>query len=208
MDPQPANLRGRLHAATAQALLDAAEKAMLKYGYDKATMQQIATETGCAPGTFYLYFKSKQDIFDAIINRYMKTLFEKTRAAMDGSENPLEKMRLGIWACFQFARENKLFFQVALTSLPMRNRALRAKLMEMGHTEHADMKRHSIEQLRLAQQMGLVRKDIPAETLDEFLDAVIFSFIEQFAMDDPIQSVEDKVKALWGLVTGGIVHEA
>ncbi len=208
MDPQPANLRDRLHAATAQALLDAAEKAMLKYGYDKVTMQQIASETGCAPGTFYLYFKSKQDLFEAIINRHMTTLFECTRAAMDGSDNPLEKIRLGILACFRFGQENKLFFQVALTALPMRNRALRVKLLEMGHTEHAEMSRYSIEQLRKAQELGLVRKDIPAETLDEFLDVVIFSFIEQLAMVDPVPDVQEKLRVVWGLITGGIVGGA
>jgi TetR/AcrR family fatty acid metabolism transcriptional regulator len=200
------SLRDKVHAATQEAMLDAAQRALVKYGYQKATMQQIATETGCAPGTFYLYFKNKQQLFEAIVSRHWGTLFGRTQAAMAGCDNPLEKLRLGLIAVFEFQKENELFFKVALTAFPLRHRRLEAKLKELG-PQSAQMTQMVIGELRRAQKQGLIRKDVSAQTLHTFMDAVMTSQLEEFVLADKPPSADQAVKVLWGLLMGGLGRE-
>lgn len=50
----------------AEAILDAAERLFTRLGYRKTAMDDIATESGVAKGTLYLYFESKEALFCAI----------------------------------------------------------------------------------------------------------------------------------------------
>jgi AcrR family transcriptional regulator len=200
------SLRDKVHAATQEAMLDAAQRALVKHGYQKATMQQIATETGCAPGTFYLYFKNKQQLFEAIVSRYWGTLFERTTAAMAGGDNPLEKIKRGLIAFFEFQKENKLFFEVALTAFPVRSRLLKDKLNEFG-PQNSQMTEMVIAELRLAQKQGLIRKDVSPQTLQVFMDAVVTSQLEEFVLSDKPPTADEAVKVAWGLLMGGLGHE-
>ena len=201
-----ASLRDKVHAATQEAMLDAAQRALVKFGYQKATMQQIAAETGCAPGTFYLYFKNKQQLFEAIVSRYWGTVFDRAKLAMTSSDNPLEKIRLSLRAVLDFQKENKLFFQVAATAFPMRSRMLHAKFNELG-PQHSQMTQMVITELRRAQKQGLIRKDVSATTLHSFMDAVVTNQLEEFVLSDSPPSAEHVIDVLWGLLMGGLRHE-
>ncbi|EEM05440.1 TetR/AcrR family transcriptional regulator [Bacillus pseudomycoides] len=50
-------------------ILDTAEKLFVSKGYMKTTVNDILREIGIAKGTFYHYFKSKEEVMDAIITQ-------------------------------------------------------------------------------------------------------------------------------------------
>lgn len=50
-------------------ILNTAEKLFASKGYMKTTVNDILREIGIAKGTFYHYFKSKEEVMDAIIMR-------------------------------------------------------------------------------------------------------------------------------------------
>lgn len=50
-------------------ILDTAEQLFMSKGYDKTTIHDILNEIGIAKGTFYHYFKSKEEVLDAIVMR-------------------------------------------------------------------------------------------------------------------------------------------
>ncbi len=54
-------------------ILDAAAGVIIRLGYDKASIGDIAEEAGISRRTIYLYFKDKEDLFEALIYReYME----------------------------------------------------------------------------------------------------------------------------------------
>jgi AcrR family transcriptional regulator len=56
-----------------QQILDAAAAVIIRQGYDKTTMSDIADEAGASRGTVYLYFKGKEELFEALLYReYMQ----------------------------------------------------------------------------------------------------------------------------------------
>jgi AcrR family transcriptional regulator len=57
-------------------ILTAAEDVFTQKGFDDARMDDIAEETGLSKGTLYLYFKSKDDLIVAILDRIFQREFK------------------------------------------------------------------------------------------------------------------------------------
>ena len=56
-----------------QQILDAAEDVFTRKGLDNARMDDIAKRTGLSKGSLYWYFKSKDDLIIAILDRVRTT---------------------------------------------------------------------------------------------------------------------------------------
>jgi AcrR family transcriptional regulator len=68
---QPARPRGRPRAsdgeATRGSLLDAAAQVIVQRGYREASVNEVIARSGLSKGTFYWHFKSKDDLFFALL---------------------------------------------------------------------------------------------------------------------------------------------
>jgi AcrR family transcriptional regulator len=60
------NRRERNKALRREQILGAAVKVFARRGFGNATVAEIAEEAGVAPGTIYIYFKGKEDLFMSI----------------------------------------------------------------------------------------------------------------------------------------------
>lgn len=69
-------------------ILDAAAAVIIRIGYDKATMGDIADEAGASRRTVYLHFKGKDELFEALLYReymqYSETWLEYIEADSRG----------------------------------------------------------------------------------------------------------------------------
>lgn len=66
-------------------IMNAAEEVFTQKGFDNARMDDIAEETGLSKGTLYLYYKSKNDLIIAILDRIFQREF-KALATLDLSQ--------------------------------------------------------------------------------------------------------------------------
>lgn len=55
---------------TREAILDAAERLLERFGYSKMTMNDLAEDAGIGVGTTYLYFPGKSEVAMAVLERY------------------------------------------------------------------------------------------------------------------------------------------
>jgi AcrR family transcriptional regulator len=53
----------------AQRILDAAATLILRWGYNKTTIDDVARQAGVAKGTIYLHWKTREDLFEALMRR-------------------------------------------------------------------------------------------------------------------------------------------
>src|SRR5690349_23860201 len=69
----------------ADRILDAAAELMLRWGYNKTTIDDIARYAGVAKGTIYLHWKTREDLFTALMQREYIRLAEdiKQRVVSD-----------------------------------------------------------------------------------------------------------------------------
>jgi AcrR family transcriptional regulator len=62
------------------AILDAADRLLARFGYRKMTMDDLARETGIAKRTIYLHFRSKEEVALSSIDRVIACLLDHLRA--------------------------------------------------------------------------------------------------------------------------------
>jgi AcrR family transcriptional regulator len=69
--------------ARREAILDIAAEVFLDEGFDAASMSTIASKVGGSKSTLYNYFKSKEDIFQAHVERYCSWQGQEMFALLD-----------------------------------------------------------------------------------------------------------------------------
>jgi AcrR family transcriptional regulator len=95
-----------------QQILDAAEKVFTHKGLDEARMDDIAEGTGVSKGTLYLYFKSKEDLIIAILDRIFRGMFERLGARTGEELSATE----AIW---RFTNEAARDYRIMLRMMPI-----------------------------------------------------------------------------------------
>ena len=80
-------------------ILAAARRLFQTSDYEKLTMQSLMDELAIAKGTIYHYFRSKEDLLEAVVIQIVEEDVERKRDLMDRTEGTaLEKMRVLITA--------------------------------------------------------------------------------------------------------------
>src|SRR5882724_327139 len=73
-------------------ILQAACRIFASLGYSAANVEDIAKEAGMAKGTVYLYFKSKEEIFAAVLARDLESLTDRTIEGMSAVESFADRL--------------------------------------------------------------------------------------------------------------------
>jgi AcrR family transcriptional regulator len=75
-------------------ILRGADKLFQKQGLNKTTMEDIAREAGKGKSTLYYYFKSKEEIFDVIVQNEKNKLFGIIQEAVANAPTAREKLNV------------------------------------------------------------------------------------------------------------------
>lgn len=92
-------------------ILDAAKRIFLDKGYQQASIRNIAEAIEYSPGTIYLYFKEKDEIFHALHEEGFRLLLEKMQPLQHVSD-PFERLKAMGRVYMEFAKENKDFYDL------------------------------------------------------------------------------------------------
>jgi AcrR family transcriptional regulator len=66
-----------------EQILDGAMRVFMQMGFDAASMNDITREAGVSKGTLYVYFKNKEDLFAAMIERQKLRVFGLLQEILD-----------------------------------------------------------------------------------------------------------------------------
>jgi AcrR family transcriptional regulator len=72
--------------AVKDAILDATDRLLARYGYRKMTVEDIAVEAGIGKGTIYLHFASKEEVVLSHVDRIVDRLKQQHLAIIARSE--------------------------------------------------------------------------------------------------------------------------
>ncbi len=121
---------------TKDLMIDVARQLFAKLGVEKTTMNDIADAANRGRRTLYTYFRSKEDIYKAVIEKELKTLYANLEAAAQLSLTPSMKLMHFISTHLE-----------AIKELVLRNGSLRADFfqnikeveMERRHFDRKEM---------------------------------------------------------------------
>lgn len=109
---QPKQSRAERVKANRRALIRAATELVGERGYDETSIARITERAGLAHGTFYRYFKSRQDLFDQLLPDVGNDLIEFLKARVSGARNLMNVEERGLRGFFDFLLENPGFYRL------------------------------------------------------------------------------------------------
>jgi TetR/AcrR family transcriptional regulator len=93
-----------------EEILDAAQKVFFEKGLATATMDEIADSAELSKGTLYLYYKSKEDMYLAVMMRGMEELYaEFERIGLSNTSTVNKIVNLGVVYKAYFYKHRKFF---------------------------------------------------------------------------------------------------
>ncbi|NLF49600.1 MAG: TetR/AcrR family transcriptional regulator [Leptolinea sp.] len=149
--------------------------------YEKTTMQDVMDELGIAKGTIYYYFKSKEELLDAVIDQMSNEAYDKMEQVVKhGKGNALELIQQLI-AAGNISDENpELLDHLHNPSNSGMHTTMLATAIKQTAPLYAQVIRQGVEE-------GLFNVDNPLETAEFLLTAVQFLLdtgIYQWTQDD------------------------
>lgn len=99
---EPIGKREKTKVANRQAILIAARAVFAELGYEAATVRDIIRGTDLASGTFYNYFKSKEEVFDALADDGARRFRPILRMARENAKSFEDYLQSAFVAYFHF----------------------------------------------------------------------------------------------------------
>ncbi len=156
-----------------QRILDAAADLIIRYGYDKTTMAEIADAAGVGRGVLYLHFRSKDDVLDALIAREFPRYGQ---AWLDHIEaHPRGGTIGGLFRGVLFAINSTPF----MAAIAKRDKSVFGNYLRKPGNIFASMQTRSISTgfTRALQEAGVIRKDIDATVIAYVTDTLSYSLV-------------------------------
>jgi AcrR family transcriptional regulator len=168
-----------------QQILDAALVCFSDDGFHQTGMADIVRQSGLSPGAVYLYFKSKDDLIEALADDRHRQEAVLNSVAL-GSGDPREALRALIHGYVHRltdpAGEPRRRVSIHGWAEALRNDRVRAHVVE-----GIDMPRAMIVALiERAQHARLIRKDVSADAVARALIALFQGLMLQASWGEPI----------------------
>ncbi|MFD1932264.1 TetR/AcrR family transcriptional regulator [Nonomuraea mangrovi] len=189
---EPLDAADRL--ARADRILDAAKDLLLRWGYRRAAIDEIAKLAGVGKGTVYLHWRSREQLFLAVGAREAVVMIGEVVAAMraDPAEIALHRyMRRFFVEAMERPVLRAIFTRDADTMGAFLNNPAR------GPLENAKLL-SSREYLGVLAEHGLLREGLRPEDLDYPLPTIVYGFfaIEPFLPSQVTLELRDKADHL------------
>lgn len=113
-------------------ILDAADRLLARYGYQKMTIDDLAREVGIGKGTVYLHFRSKEEIVLFRVDRVVRRLVEQLVAIAKSRATAEAKIRQMLLLRVMFRFDSVQHYTESISEVL---RALRSGLLER-HEKH------------------------------------------------------------------------
>ncbi len=109
---RPRKTRAEKALENRQRLLHAAVEVIGQHGYAEASVTRIAERAGLAQGTFYLYFESRQELFDQLLPEVGGEALAFIRDAVGDAPDFVTMEARGLRAFFQYVAMHPAYFRV------------------------------------------------------------------------------------------------
>jgi AcrR family transcriptional regulator len=196
-----------------EQILDGAMRVFMRQGFDASSMNDITREAGVSKGTLYVYFKNKEDLFAAIIQRKKSLVYGKLREIVDAdkpvaetlfqfgctfgahllSDDAIRGQRIVIGVIDRMPELADSFFKFGPHTGPALLGNYLARQAELGHLKPIDDPMYMARQLGDLCMAGLYRPRLfgemreppPWEKVERNVEWAVRVFLNTYGVDKP-----------------------
>jgi len=189
-------------------IVDAAIEVFAARGYRVASIADIIAQAGVARGTFYLYFQSKEEVFNAVLDRFherFQTMARQETARRYGNPLSLERrLREALLEWMGFLLENRQLTKIVFRQAAAVDADYERKYLEIVRATQV----HSAKAIRYLKTIKLLRADLDPD----FLNSVFYGVTTQIVLQAILEDVHPDLEAVadqWiQLLRRGVLRKA
>jgi AcrR family transcriptional regulator len=196
-DPRFEELRARRRTE----LLDAADRVIRRRGPD-ASMDDFASEAGITKPILYRHFGDKGGLYQALAERYTRTLMAELRATMERVTQPRERIAATIDTYLSFVEREEEAYRFLV------HRAMLER--PEAQTTVADFVRGVAGEVAVSMRAGLLELDLDPEGAEPWAHGIVgmVQLAGDWWMTDRSMPRERVVEYLTSLLWGGFLEMA
>ncbi len=195
LDAKTRGKREETKASNRQAIIDAARRVFAELGYGATTVRDIIRATDLASGTFYNYFKSKEEVFQALQDETALRVRPRLRAERIRARNFEEFISGSFRTFFDFVKNDHATFATMRRNPEMQRVRIDTPEVVAGFDElRTDLER--------AIESGVV-PDADPDLLMASIVGVAFEVANHLVARDDL-SVDEAAKFATALFLGGV----
>ncbi len=101
-------------------ILDAAREIFVCQGYESFSMRKLAEKIEYSPGSVYLHFNNKEELFECLVGESFARLLKTLMGLQNGAEwqDPVEELKKGLRAYVEFGLRNPSDYRFAFMLRP------------------------------------------------------------------------------------------
>lgn len=173
-----ANRIERKKEKTKQNIISAALALFKQNGIDATTMEQICEKADIAKGTLYHYFPVKEAIISEYIRQVSIDKNQERKQRVHALPDTHSRMIFAISELVDGVKERKEIFEKYFVY-----RIQQMISLERNATHEAGLNLLETEIIKLGQESGEIRDDLPFEILEGLFEFVFIVIVQQFYKD-------------------------
>jgi AcrR family transcriptional regulator len=201
--PKSQNKHQQRTEATRRKLLNAARRIFAKDGFEASRIESVASEAGYTRGAFYAQFKSKEDLFFALLEEQVTLHLDELRLELEQCATNREKVQcLRRFYVSRVTDRQWTILMLEFKLYALRHPRLRAKLAKAHRVIRDKMKFETIAPLLPREFTCDEKRNYLVRTV---LEGVLRGIALEYAYD-PTDLPEDEVSATLGQIFDVVVR--
>lgn len=201
---KPRSRRNLKRAERKEQILGAALEAFGKGGYHETHVDDIVETAGVARGTFYLHFKSKHDVFAALIDRMLSIFLDVRPAEEEPDIRTLEDaealLRMSYRVVLSTFHEHRQLTRLLFDEAIGLSKGFREKL-ETHYVEwHARVERTLVRFV----ERGVGREGLDTEVTAQMVIGMVERITQRYLLDESEPDLDRLVDALVRFELAGV----
>ena len=170
-------------------------------GFNNTTMEQIAEEADIARKTLYNHFPVKEAIVDDYVKGISKDAYQETLETLQNLPDTRSRLQYTLGKLYEWVETNPEIIGISL--------GYRLKNMHQGAGYKGGGSQNFIaEIIRLGQEAGEIRRDIPAKLLERQLDTLRMTVVLDWLNDTSKLELRKEMVKLADLFLDGAKAQA
>lgn len=96
-----------------ESIIRAAEKTFASFGYKATTMDLVARVANVGKGTIYTFFKNKEELFDEIMNQFIRRLKRVATQATRPEDTFFANLHRALYQVLEYRKESQLTIKLS-----------------------------------------------------------------------------------------------
>lgn len=156
-----AERKGREKEHRREEIIDAAQKIFFQKGLLITTMDEIAEAAELSKGTLYLYYRSKEDLYLAVMMRGMNILYDMLSASLSSTQPTLKNLAGLGEAYYQYFKQQRNYYRMSqFFENPQFHKQVSPEMLETCSTGNRKIWTLVVDLIERGIDEGVIQRDI------------------------------------------------